>query len=979
MDYKKKITFTFCIISLLLISKIAFALENIYPEVAGKSIGDDSTFLDYVTYGFALVTALGAVIMFVVLVRAGLKMITGSGNPNEAKREVKRASFGLFLLFAVYLTLNTINPYLVKPQTIDQACTEGIPLQIEKTKTTDGETKESLYNLCVKSNIPDLATIKQSYASDFSACVTKAVISYPEVNYKGTPTVIFDDTSSKTKNCIYTHEVSGSKSLRIIPKMKGAYLYEKDGYGIGENSSTPLFFNVGTDDLSKNDFDNKTKSINIISKDYSEDPLPISEDSNDTITEDYAGAIIFENPGYRGKCLAIDSNNESLTGIDKAIGEVDLSDKISSIIVFNKKIHSKKLADGEKNYVYLYAVRDCGKNINKDNLEIGFLNKDKNPTITIKNKDIFTSKINNFFNIITALPYFLDKGIAIIGEQVLNIINYEKNNFDKILIAINDINKSLDNNPAIVKNPFCLSINTVFAESSSFRKSYNWAKAHGKNWLTSFKNQGGTGTCWAHSAVGTLEAQIRLYYNQPELDLNFSEQMMIDCTNGEESAYSGNELYLSPNPYNSHPDCYFVEVNEDTVANRGIADEACDPFSERDTKMYTGKDVCGTSVCSDWEERVWKNSSYLGYGNISDNSCPNKTHSISEEGLKKMLITKGPLDVAGEYTFYSGGSYERGGHAMVLIGYETDSSGTTTWIFKNSWGSSGSGVAGMDLTKDGGYLKVRSLNNSALYNASIPVGPFTPPSNKEYWPAGFDGEIKCTDADNDGYCFWGSSDEKPPSCDALTCEEEKDCDDSDATGHIFDSNYNCGETTDTCTDADKDGYCYWEGDTKPPSCDALTCEEEKDCDDSDDTIKNICSELPSGSISPAEPIPDPEPDPVYGVGGLYDVCKIEIPELESESEIMNFEKLISEQCAGKFLKTKSGKTYDIISFKIGGPAGVVIKGSNGNCLYWDTASVEKTGSCVNELRGSDIFNTNIIAEALGKTVKPKSIIVFPKD
>ncbi|MDD5639900.1 MAG: C1 family peptidase [Candidatus Pacebacteria bacterium] len=974
MKHKKIRTF-FCIISLLLISKTAFALENIYPEIAGKNIGEGSTFLDYVVYGFALVTALGAVIMFVILMRAGLKMITGSANSREAKKEVKRASFGLFLLLAVYLILNTINPYLVKIQTIDQPCKEGVSLQIEKTKTVDNKTETNLYDLCIKSSIPDLETIKKPYESDFSACITKAVISYPEINYQGSPSVIFDDTSSKTKDCTYNPSVSGAKSLRIIPKMKGAYLYDKGGYGIGENSPAPLFFHTGIDDLAKDEFDNKTKSINIISKDYSDNPISVSEDSDDTITTDYVGAIIFENPGYKGKCLPIDSNNESLTGTDKAIGSVDLSEKISSIVVFSKKIHSEKITDEEKNYIYLYAVRDCGKNINKDNLEIGFLDKNKNPTIIKKNKDIITSKINDFLNIITTLPYFINKGIAIIGEQALGIMNYEKNNFNKIVIAIKDINNSFDNS-IIVKNPFCLPIDKAFAESSSFRKSYNWTKAHGKNWLTGFKDQGSTGTCWAHSAIGTLEAQIRLYYNQPELDLNLSEQMMIDCTNGEESAYSGNELYLSPNPYNSHPDCFFVEVNEDTFANRGIADEACDSWSGRDTKMYTGADVCETSVCSDWEERVWKNSSYLGYGDSSDTSCPNKTHGITEIELKKMLITKGPLDVAGEYLFTSG----VGGHTMVLVGYETDSSGTTTWIFKNSWGSSGSGSAGDGLTMDGGFLRVTTSDNTTIYNASIPVGSFTPPSNKAYWPTGFDGEIKCTDADNDGYCFWGSSDEKPSSCNALTCEEEKDCDDSDATGHIFDSNYNCGDNASgSCIDNDNDGYCYWEGEIKPAACDDLTCEAEKDCNDDDDTAHEKCVILPDSSISPAEPIPDPEPDPVYGVGGLYDVCKIEIPELEAESEIMNFEELISEQCAGKFAKTKSGKTYDIVSFKIGGPAGVVIKGSNGNCLYWDTASVEKTGSCVNDLRGSDVFNTNIVSEILGTTVKPKSIIVFPKD
>ncbi|MCK9393503.1 MAG: C1 family peptidase [Candidatus Paceibacterota bacterium] len=975
MDYKKIIIFIITVF-LSLVNETAFALENVYPVVAGKSITEGSTFLDYVSYGFALITALGGVIMFVILVRAGLKMITGAGNSNEAKKEIKRASFGLFLLFAVYLTLNTINSSLVNPQTIDQSCTEGIPLQTATTKTVDGQTKESLYDVCVKSSVPNLEKIKQSYSADFSTCITKAVISYPEANYTGAPTVIFDDTTSRTKNCLYRPRVIGAKSLKIIPKQKGAYLYEKDNYGIVENSSAPLFFNIGAEDLSKNRFDNKTRSINIISRDYSTDPLSVANDPSDQITEDYVGAIIFENPGYRGKCLPVDSNNESLVGTDKAIGKVDLSGKdlstpgVSSLTVFSKKIHTKRLKESEKNYVYLYAVKNCGENINKDTSKTSFLDKNKNPIIIKNDKNIVALKINQFFNIVSTLPYLADKGFAAIENQVLKIIDYEKNNLNKILIAINDISKTFDSNLIITKNYNSLKVDTALAASSNFRKSYDWTHAHGKNWLTSAKDQGSAGTCWAFAAVGTLEAQIRLYYNQPDLALDFSEQMEVDCT-GKDDGYSGNLLYTSPNPYTGWPNCFYAEANYDCIKNRGIADEACDPYVGRDDLAArqavdpTAKDVCGIAVCSDWNERVWKNSGYLGYGGYySDTACPNKTWGMTEEGLKKMLITKGPLDLAGYYAF---GTPVLNGHAMVLTGYETSDSGHTTWIFKNSWGGNG-------------VYRVAD-KNKILANASVPIGPFTPPLNKAYWPAGFDGEIRCTDADKDGYCFWGSSAEKPPSCDALTCAEEKDCDDSDNTGHIFDGDYNCGANAseDLCTDSDKDGYCFWTKDVKPSSCDALTCAEEKDCDDSDDTITSACFSLPSSTISPAEPIPDPEPDPVYGVGGLYDVCKIEIPDLEAGDKIADFEKLISEQCAGKFLKTKSGKTYDIISFKIAGPAGVVIKGTNGNCLYWDTANVEKTGSCVNELRGSDVFNTNIIAEALGMTVKPKSIIVFPKD
>jgi len=43
--------------------------------------------------------------------------------------------------------------------------------------------------------------------------------------------------------------------------------------------------------------------------------------------------------------------------------------------------------------------------------------------------------------------------------------------------------------------------------------SFDWRNVNGENWMTSVKNQGDAGTCWAFADVGGMEAQINLYYN----------------------------------------------------------------------------------------------------------------------------------------------------------------------------------------------------------------------------------------------------------------------------------------------------------------------------------------------------------------------------------------------------------------------------------------------------------------------------------
>ncbi|MFA6252369.1 MAG: C1 family peptidase [Candidatus Paceibacterota bacterium] len=972
MISRKKILLT--IIPILLIFEKAFALENTYPAIAGKVINESSGFLDFVGYGFALCVTLGGVIMFAVLIKAGLKMVTGAGSGIEAKKEIKRSSIGLFILLCTYLILNTINSALVDPQSIDQPCINGI--DITTSQKADGSGEEKLYDICVKNSMPDITKLEEVRASSFPSCLVKSVIAYSEKDYKGKVKEIFNDTTNKTKDCNY--EVTGlndAKSIKIISKKTGIYLYDEEDYKTNR-SDTPVFFDIGSDDLNKINFGNRTKSINVIGADYSTDPRPVTNDPSDSIIYDYYGAFIFENPGYRGKCLAIDSNNDSLQGTDKAIGSVSLVAKsaaakdeplgVSSVIVLDKEIHSKKKK--EKSYIYLYAVKDCGKNMNNDKKT-----SEKTDKNVGKEKNIMEE--NKIFSLV---------------KPAIAVLNEIPDSKDVFYGIIKNIKNYFESEKEVAQNTDIKSI--AYAASSSYPASFNWNNMHGENWLTSFKNQGAVGTCWAHAAAGTLESQIRLYFNQPDMEINLSEQMFVDCTTGVASSpYVGNQVYISPNPYNNTSlECLYTEKNLDTVSQRGIADESCNPYDERDVSLIPGVTVCKSQTCSNWEERVWKNTDEKGYGflggiNMGDAHCTKKEWNLTEDDLKRLLILSGPLDVGMQMINFSG---PVGGHAMVLVGYETTGSGETTWIFKNSWGSSNYGAFGPGLEMDGGYLKA-TVPISRLWYGSLPIGPFIPPENSSYWPAGFDNEIKCTDKDGDGYCYWGSSAAMPPSCSSLSCKKEKDCNDADKENSIYDSYLNCGNTggpSDECTDNDGDGYCYWTSLMKPPTC-SKECNKDKDCDDDSKEVKGPNSNgecftgeyIPGSNISPNEPIPDPIIDPSFGVGGLYDVCQIEIPEVTKETVIMDLEKLISEECDGKFKKTADGKTYDITSFKFGGPARVLIKGSTGNCLFWDSSSVEKTGSCVNELRGSDVFDTSLVSNTIGKATRPKSIIIFPKN
>ncbi|MCK9577909.1 hypothetical protein M0R01_00250 [bacterium] len=580
---------------LLFFGEIVFALENSYPTIAGKTINETSGFLDFVAYGFVACIAIGGVIMFAVLLRAGFVMATGAGNGATAKRELFRSAIGLFLLLCTYLIINTINSSILSPSDIDKPCVDGISME-----TVSENDEKDIHKLCIKSSLPEIGKIKEVKPSSFTSCAVKSVISYSNKNYEGVATTLFNDTTSRTVGCKYTVNGVSGKSVKIVPKLAGIYLYDQGGYKVG-SPEAPVYLGNGSEDLSQYGFDNKSRSINVISLDYSKNPLKNPDDPDDSIIYNYYGALLFEHPGYRGKCLTIDATNNALkTEKTEINNEMDLSGEdgsagISSAVVFNKKVHKKE--SDTKSYVYLYAVPNCGENKNQDD--------------------------------------------EVEKEKELKEEEEEK-------------------------------------------------KESSENFLSFFLNP-----------IQVISQKF---------------------------TYSLNKL-----------------------------------------------------------------------------PTPNSIISLASKDIKKTFNIKTDIGTA--------------------------------------------------------YAK---------------------------------------------------------------------------------------DITSTSYNEKKESF-------------------------------EISEKENTEQISPAEPLPDINTDPIFGVGGLYDVCKIEIPKIGAKTSLGDFEKSIAKECEGLFKKTADGKTYDIISFKFGGPAIVAIRGSNDNCLYWNSASIEKTGSCVSELRGSDIFDTSIISNVIGTAARPKNIIIIPKD
>ncbi|MBN2522367.1 MAG: T9SS type A sorting domain-containing protein [Bacteroidales bacterium] len=260
----------------------------------------------------------------------------------------------------------------------------------------------------------------------------------------------------------------------------------------------------------------------------------------------------------------------------------------------------------------------------------------------------------------------------------------------------------------------------------SFVKEFSWRNRHGQNWVTSVKNQGGCGSCWAFAVTGATELLVNLYYNQ-HLDPDLSEQDVLSCS-GAGSCAGG-----SPNGALTY------------IMDTGIVNESCFP--------YAANDLPCENKCTNSAEIVRINSK--------------SAHSSEDE--KKREIIKGAT--AATVGFWN--------HAMTLVGYKVlqegdhiylNNNGSTSWItileddiligqtawlFKNSWGS----YWGND-----GYVYV--VGSIYVYSLHGPV------HSVNY----NDSDIRCIDQDNDGYYTWGTG-LKPAHC--PDCPDEPDGDDSD--------------------------------------------------------------------------------------------------------------------------------------------------------------------------------------------------------
>ena len=286
-------------------------------------------------------------------------------------------------------------------------------------------------------------------------------------------------------------------------------------------------------------------------------------------------------------------------------------------------------------------------------------------------------------------------------------------------------------------------LDSMMAEGSSlYVDSFDWSQKHGKDWITSAKDQGTTLFCQTLAVVGMTEATTNLYYNSL-LNLDLSEQDVLSRV------------------YNSGSWAYLIASITDIIHN-GIIDEDALPFNGY---------AFNPSVIDprpEGNERISFNSYTLDFW--STNSSP------EIESVKQHLISYGPC-AAGILT-------SAGGHAIMIFGYNRIQAGQsflldeenniwsdpiasnderigyTYWKFKNSWGPNwGNNGRGCLICYDYNLMREYYFISSAI-NSTIRSSS----------------DIVCEDSDGDGYFNWGIG-TRPAHCPSYA-PYQRDGDDS---------------------------------------------------------------------------------------------------------------------------------------------------------------------------------------------------------
>ena len=233
------------------------------------------------------------------------------------------------------------------------------------------------------------------------------------------------------------------------------------------------------------------------------------------------------------------------------------------------------------------------------------------------------------------------------------------------------------------------------AGGSGASSAVDWRNRWGWNWLTQIKDQGPCESCWVFSAVGTVEAMVRIEHGYWSLrsEGDVHDGLGVSCgqTGGPATAF-------------------------DWMKTNGVADPGCRPYETTNTPVTPSKDRSGRTV-------------RLDDGYVSLNTVAAQKTWIDQVGPISACFSCyydweafGFSHQTGVYTC-NPSSGLAGGHCIVIVGYDD---ARQAWLIRNSWGD-GWGMAGSPgyIWMGYGQADIDAYTKYGIANSAINPDPLT--------------------------------------------------------------------------------------------------------------------------------------------------------------------------------------------------------------------------------------------------------------